>query len=166
MDLAGVHPCRNASDRPNAGFLRSPPSDSPKTMSTRQTRLVLVVFRLFTPLSLRLGANPRPRIGPEFRARIGQVRNESTRGASFEQARVPGERGYRDFLVYLDGEKERVALTSLPVMTKVRVLHLFANASPEAVAPRVLEAEHNEGTLVEAATGATLRRSLTSRLFS
>ena len=30
MDLAGVQPCRNASDRPNAGFLRSPPSDSLK----------------------------------------------------------------------------------------------------------------------------------------
>ena len=71
MDLAGVQPYRNASDRPNAGFLRSPPSDSLKAMSTRQTRLVLVVFRLFTLLSLRLGANSRPRIGPEFRARIG-----------------------------------------------------------------------------------------------
>jgi hypothetical protein len=91
-----------------------------------------------------------------------QLPDESTRGASFEQARVPDERGNRDFLVYLDGEKERVALSSLTVMTKVRVLHLFANASREVAAPRVLEAEHNEGKLVGAATGATLRRSLMS----
>ena len=94
-----------------------------------------------------------------------QLADESTRGASFEQARVPDERGNRDFLVYLDGQKERVALNSLAVMTKVRVLHLFANTSPEVVVPRVLEAEHNEGELVGAATGATLRRGLMSRLF-
>jgi hypothetical protein len=49
-----------------------------------------------------------------------QLPDESTRGASFEQARVPDERGNRDFLVYLDGEKERVALSSLPLMTKAR----------------------------------------------
>ena len=95
-----------------------------------------------------------------------QLPDESIRGASFEQARVPDERGNRDFLVYLDGEKERVALSSVPVMTKVRVLHLFANTSPEVVVPRVLEAEHNEGELVGAATGATLRRGLMSWLFS
>lgn len=95
-----------------------------------------------------------------------QLPDESTRGASFEQARVPDERGNRDFLVYLDGEKERVALSSLPGMTKVRVLHLFANTSPKVVMPRVLEAEQNEGELVGAATGATLRRGLMSWLFS
>jgi hypothetical protein len=86
-----------------------------------------------------------------------QLSDESTRGASFEQARVPDERGDRDFLVYLDGEKERVALSSLSVTTKVRVLHLFANTSPEVAAPRVLEAEHNEGKLFGAASGATVR---------
>ena len=95
-----------------------------------------------------------------------QLPDESTRGASFEQARVPDERGNRDFVVYLDGERERVALSSLPVMTKVRVLHLFANKSPEAVVPRVLETEHNEGELVGAATGTTLRRGLMRKLFS
>jgi hypothetical protein len=95
-----------------------------------------------------------------------QLPDESTRGASFEQARVADERGNRDFVVYLDGEQERVALSSLPVMTKVRVLHLFANTSPEVVAPRVLKVEHNEGELVGAATCATLRRGLMTRLFS
>jgi hypothetical protein len=95
-----------------------------------------------------------------------QLPDGSTRGASFEQARVPDEHGNRDFLVYLDGEKDRVALSSLPVMTKVRVLHLFANTSPQAAAPRVLEAEHNEGELVGGATGATLRRGLMSWLLS
>jgi hypothetical protein len=95
-----------------------------------------------------------------------QLPDESTRGASFEQARVPDERGNRDFLIYLDGEKERVALSSLPLMTKVRVLHFFANTSPQPAAPRVIEAAHNEGELVGAATGATLRRGLMSRLFS
>ena len=95
-----------------------------------------------------------------------QLPDESARGASFEQAHVPDERGNRDFLVYLDGEKERVALSSLPVMTKVRVLHLFANTPPKVVVPRVLEAEHNEGELVGAATGTTLRRGLMSLLFS
>ena len=85
-----------------------------------------------------------------------QLPDESTRGASFEQARVPDERGNRDFLVYLDGEKERVALSSLPFMTKVRVLHLFANASPQAAAPKVLEAEHNKRELV----GAAIRRAI------
>ena len=91
-----------------------------------------------------------------------QLRDESIRGASFEQARVPDERGNRDFVVYLDGEKERVALSSLPAMTKMRVLHLFANTSPEATAPRVLEAERNEGKLIGAATGANPRRGLVS----
>ena len=95
-----------------------------------------------------------------------QLPDESIRGASFEQARVPDERGHRDFLVYLDGEKERVALSSLPVMTKVRVLHLFADAPPKMAAPRVLEAEHAERELVGAATAATIRRGLMSRLFS
>jgi len=95
-----------------------------------------------------------------------QLPDESTRGASFEQARVPDERGNRDFLVYLDGEKERVALSSLPEMTKVRVLHLFANRSPEVAAPRVVEAEHNERETAGAATGSTLRRGLMSRLLS
>ena len=95
-----------------------------------------------------------------------QLRDESIRGASFEQASVPDERGNRDFLVYLDGEQERIALNSLPIMTKVRVLHLFANTSPKVVVPRVLEAEHNEGELVGAATGATLRRGLMTWLFS
>jgi hypothetical protein len=83
-----------------------------------------------------------------------QLPEESTRGASFEQARVSDERGNRDFIVYLDGEKERVALSSLPLMTKVRVLHLFANKSPEVVMPgmpRALEAEHTEEELVSAA---------------
>jgi len=94
-----------------------------------------------------------------------QLPEESTRGAWFKQARVPDERGHHDFLVYLDGAKERVALSSLPVMTKVRVLHLFANTSPKVVVPRV-EAVHNEGELVGAATGATLRRGLMSWLFS
>ena len=89
----------------------------------------------------------------------------STQRASFEQARVPDERGNRDFLVYLDGERERVALSSLPVMTKVRVLHLFANTPPKVVVPGV-EAAHNEGELVGAATGATPRRGLMSWLFS
>jgi hypothetical protein len=95
-----------------------------------------------------------------------QLPEKSTRGASFEQARVPDERGNRDFVVYLDGEKERVALSSLPVTTRVRVLHLFANKSPEVVVPRVLEAEHNEGELVGAALGTTLRRGLMRKLFS
>ena len=95
-----------------------------------------------------------------------QLPDDSTRGALFEQARVPDERGNRDFLVYLDGEREHVALSSLPETTKVRVLHLFANKSPEVVVPRVLEAQHNEGELVGAATGATLRRGLMSWLFS
>ena len=94
-----------------------------------------------------------------------QFPDESTRGASFEQARVPDERGNRDFVVYLDGERERVALSSLPVMTKVRVLHLFANRPPEMAAPRVLEAEPAGRELVGAATAATLRRALMSRLF-
>lgn len=95
-----------------------------------------------------------------------QLHGESIRGASFEQARMPDERGNRDFLIYLDGEKERVALSSLPSMTKVRVLHLFANLSPEAPARRVLEAEHNETELVGVETDATLRRGLMNRLFS
>ena len=85
-----------------------------------------------------------------------QLPEEPTRGASFEQARVPDERGNRDFLVYLDGAKERVAMSSLPAMTKVRVLHLFANTSPEVVAPRLLETEHSQGELVGAGHRATL----------
>jgi hypothetical protein len=89
-----------------------------------------------------------------------QFPDQSTRGASFEQARVPDERGNRDFLVYLDGEREHVALSSLPEMTKVRVLHLFANTLPEVAAPRILEAEHTKEKLVGAATGATIRRGL------
>ena len=41
-----------------------------------------------------------------------EIPNESVRGASFEQASQPDARGNRDFLNYLDGEKERVATRS------------------------------------------------------
>ena len=47
-----------------------------------------------------------------------QLPNQPVRGASFEQAQQPDDHGNRDFLNYLDGEKERVALNNLPSMTK------------------------------------------------
>jgi hypothetical protein len=94
-----------------------------------------------------------------------QLPNESVRGASFEQATQPDERGNRDFLNYLDGEKERVPLRSLPIMTKVRVLHLFANTPPAVVVPTVLESV-NEEELVGAGTAGRIRRGAFTRFFS
>ena len=70
-----------------------------------------------------------------------QLPNQSVRGASFEQATRTNEDGDRDFLNYLDGEKERVALSGLPAMTKIRVLHLFANTGPAVIVPSVLNSE-------------------------
>jgi hypothetical protein len=92
-----------------------------------------------------------------------QLPHESVRGASFEQAPVPDERGHRDFLKYLDGEKERVALSALPLMTKVRVLHLFANSVPEVI-PTALEQEEEKDPVGAGASSAGRRRPF-SRLF-
>jgi len=92
-----------------------------------------------------------------------QLPHESVRGASFEQAPVADERGHRDFLRYLDGEKERVALSALPLMTKVRVLSLFANRAPQII-PTALEQE-DEKELVGAVASSTGRRRSFNRLF-
>jgi hypothetical protein len=86
-----------------------------------------------------------------------QLPAESVRGASFEQAPVPDERGHRDFLKYHDGDKERVALSALPLMTTVRVLHLFANTPPEVI-PTVLEQEDEKELVGAGAAGVGLRR--------
>ena len=94
-----------------------------------------------------------------------QLPDQPVRGASFEQARQPDEHGNRDFLNYLDSRKERVALNELPVMTKIRVLHLFAGAGPAPAVPAAPERE-SEGDLVGASMGAGYRRSAFSRLFS
>ena len=48
------------------------------------------------------------------------------RGATFEQQSKPDEHGRRDFMNYIDGAKEKVALNDLPPDTKVRVLRIFA----------------------------------------
>jgi len=88
-----------------------------------------------------------------------QLPDESIRGASFEQAPVPDERGHRDFLKYLDGAKERVALSSLPLMTKVRVLHLFAITPPEVI-PVTFEQENETELIGAGAPGGRLRTRL------
>jgi hypothetical protein len=90
--------------------------------------------------------------------------NESVRGASFEQSLQPDARGNRDFLNYLDGEQERVALNDLPRTTRIRVLHLFANAGPAPVVPPALDAE-GEGDLVVASADGGYRRGGFSRFF-
>ena len=59
-----------------------------------------------------------------------QLPKQAVRGATFEQAKQPDKNGRQDFLNYLDGKKERVALDDLPKRTKIRVLHLFANVGP------------------------------------
>jgi hypothetical protein len=102
---------------------------------------------------------------PNTAALAVQLPNESVRGASFEQANVPDQRGNRDFLNYLDGEKERVPLSGLPIMTKVRVLHLFAHTPPAVVVPTVLESI-NEEELVGAGTPGRVRRGAFTRFFS
>jgi hypothetical protein len=93
-----------------------------------------------------------------------EIPNESVRGASFEQAWQPDARGNRDFLNYLDGEKERVALNDLPRATRIRVLHLFANAGPAPVVASALDAE-GEGDLVVASADGGYRRGAFSRFF-
>jgi hypothetical protein len=94
-----------------------------------------------------------------------QLPSEPVRGASFEQAKHPDERGHRDFLNYVDGEQERVPLSALPPMTKVRVLHLFANRVRAATAPAALKPE-NEEELVDAIVVGAVRPSLFTRIFS
>jgi hypothetical protein len=103
-----------------------------------------------------------------------QLPNQPVRGASFEQAheQVPhaGAHGHHDFLNYLDGEKERVALNSLPAMTKVRVLHLFANSRRAVVVPAALDtptplSSERGGDLVEAGGIDRRRHGSFSRFF-
>jgi hypothetical protein len=92
-----------------------------------------------------------------------QLPDESVRGASFEQSRIPDERGNRDFLNYLDGEKERVPLGALPITTKIRVLHLYANTPPAVVVPAVPESANEEEVV---GVNGRIRRGAFSRLFS
>ncbi|HEY6346821.1 MAG TPA: hypothetical protein VIY49_35465 [Bryobacteraceae bacterium] len=103
---------------------------------------------------------------PHTAALAVQLPNQSVRGAWFEQARQPDEHGNRDFLNYLDGEKERVALNDLPRRTKIRVLHLFANIgrAPAPAIPATINSESG-GELVGASVGGGYRRSVFSRLF-
>ena len=89
-----------------------------------------------------------------------QLPNQSVRGASFEQALHSDEYGNRDFLNYLDGERERVALNWLPAMTKVRVLHLFANSGRAVVVPAVL---HSSAPLDSESEGAVVGAGVSGR---
>ena len=89
-----------------------------------------------------------------------QLPNEITRGASFEQSPHADEHGDRDFLNFLDGEKERIALNRLPSQTKVRVLHLFANMPPPAIVDRT-EAEADSEPVPAVASAGTRFSRLT-----
>ena len=91
-----------------------------------------------------------------------QLPNEVTRGASFEQSPHPDEHGNRDFLNFLDGEKERIALNRLPLLTKIRVLHLFANTPTPPTVQRA-QAE-GDGEIVGAGAPAASRFSRLTRL--
>jgi len=101
---------------------------------------------------------------PNTAALAVQLPYQSVRGAWFEQARQPDEHGNRDFLNYLDGEKDRVALNDLPRMTKIRVLRLFANIRPALAIPATVNSESG-GELVGASVGGGNRRGVFSRLF-
>jgi hypothetical protein len=101
-----------------------------------------------------------------------QLPNESVRGASFEQALHPDEQGNRDFLNYLDGERERLALNVLPAMTRIRVLHLFANSESARalVVPAILNSSappdsESEGDMVGAGVSGRSRASAFTRFF-
>jgi len=94
-----------------------------------------------------------------------QLPKQAVRGASFEQAKQPDEDGRRDFLNYLDGAKERVALDDLPKKTKIRVLHLFANVGPAPAIPAALGSEVNEEELVPVGVSGGNRRNRLSRFF-
>ena len=100
---------------------------------------------------------------PNTAALAVQLPNQSVRGAWFEQARQPDEHGNRDFLNYLDGEKDRVALNDLPRMTKIRVLRLFANIRPALAIPATVNSESG-GELVGASVSGGNRRGVFSRL--
>jgi hypothetical protein len=102
---------------------------------------------------------------PNTAALAVQLPNQSVRGAWFEQARHSDEHGNRDFLNYLDGEKERVALNDLPRMTKIRVLRLFANNTrPARTIPATVNSDTG-GELVGAGVSAGNRPGVFSRLF-
>ena len=91
-----------------------------------------------------------------------QLPHEITRGASFEQSPHPDEHGDRDFLNFLDGEKERIALNRLPLLTKIRVLHLFANTPTPPIVQRA-QAE-GDGETVGVGAPAASRFSRLTRL--
>ena len=102
---------------------------------------------------------------PNTAALAVQLPNQPVRGAWFEQSRQPDDHGNRDFLNYLDGEKERVALNDLPRMTKIRVLRLFANnTGPARAIPATVNSESG-GELVGAGVSGGNRRGVFSRLF-
>jgi len=87
-----------------------------------------------------------------------QLPHEITRGASFEQSPHPDEHGDRDFLNFLDGEKERMALNRLPLLTKIRVLHLFANTPTPPIVQRAQAERDGESVGVEVTAASRLSR--------
>ena len=84
-----------------------------------------------------------------------QLPNQGVRGATFEQAQKEDAEGNRDFLNFLDGEKERMALNYVPKQTKIRVLHLrAANLNGTApIIPTTIATNANDGELVGMSSG-------------
>lgn len=115
-----------------------------------------------------LTENGKPNIAvciPHSAVLAVQLPKQAVRGASFEQAkRLVNNDGNRDFINYLDGGRERVALNDLPKSTKIRVLHLFANVGRAPVIPATIGREAG-GELVGAGTSGGSRRGWIASFF-
>jgi len=104
---------------------------------------------------------------------VQQPGSDQVRGANFIHLRNPVQ-GHYDFMDYIDGNHERVALARLPRDTKVRVLCLTPSVNPDLVpsqttsasapAPANPTADQGEFALAGASTGGR-RGGIVRRLF-
>jgi hypothetical protein len=103
---------------------------------------------------------------------VQQTGSDRVRGANFVHLREPID-GHYDYLDYIDGNRERVALDNLPRDTKFRVLCLRPSVNPNPVPAHTTAAgaatpnqTADEGELVlgGASTGVA-RRSIVRRMF-
>jgi hypothetical protein len=96
-----------------------------------------------------------------------QLPKAEVRGATFEEIREGDANGNHDFLNFINGARERIALNSLPKQTKVRILHLQAahlGAMAPVIPATIGSAETDSDELVSVGMPGS-RRNRRTRLF-
>lgn len=81
-----------------------------------------------------------------------QLPDQGVRGAFFEQRQLPDNAGNYDFLNFLDGKEEKIALNDLPLGTGVRALSLYSvRRTRPALPDQISSTNHSTPALVPAA---------------